>query len=52
MTLDWELKGGLVFGLEADQIMIFDEETEKMQEEPCSIIYVHLGLVSLAIIFD
>lgn len=52
MTVDYEWKSGLVFGIEADEIHLYEEETEKFHEQPVSAVYVHLGIVSVAFIFD
>lgn len=51
MIVEYEWNSGLVVGLAADQIMIYDEETEEMQEEPANAIYLHLGIISLVFIF-
>ena len=51
MTLEFETKAGLVFGLEADQLYIMDED-EKMHDEPVPVIYLHIGFVTVALIMD
>lgn len=51
MTLEFETKAGLVFGLEADQLYILDEE-DNMGEEPVPVIYLHIGFITLAFILD
>lgn len=51
MTLEFETKAGLVFGLEADQLYIMDED-EKMHDEPVPVIYLHIGFITLAFILD
>ena len=51
MTLEFETKAGLVFGLEADQLFIMDED-EKMHDEPVPVIYLHIGFITLAFIMD
>lgn len=51
MTLEFETKAGLVFGLEADLLFIMDEQ-ENLSEEPVPVIYLHIGFISLAFILD
>lgn len=51
MTLEFETKAGLVFGLEADQLYIMDED-EKMHDEPVSVVYLHIGFITVAFILD
>lgn len=51
MIVDFEFKTGLVFGLEADTIFMMDEE-ENLDEEPSNVIYLHLGILTIAIIFE
>lgn len=51
MIIDYEFKSGLVFGLESDQLIIFDEESQEMQEDPANVIYLHMGILTLAFIF-
>jgi len=51
MTLEFETKAGLVFGLEADQLYILDEE-DNMGDEPVPVIYLHIGFITLAFILD
>lgn len=52
MIYDIAFKAGLVVGLETEQVMVYDEETEKMQEEPCNAIHLHLGVLTLSVIFE
>ena len=49
MILDFEFKTGLVFGIEADELYIMDEN-DKMSEEANQVIYLHLGFLTLAFI--
>jgi hypothetical protein len=49
MILDFEFKTGLVFGIEADELYIMDED-DKMSEEANQVIYLHLGFLTLAFI--
>jgi hypothetical protein len=51
MTLDFEFKTGLVFGLEADELYIMDEN-DNMSEEANQVIYLHIGFLTLAFILD
>ena len=51
MILDFEFKTGLVFGIEADELYIMDEE-ENMSEEANQVIYLHIGFLTLAFILD
>lgn len=51
MIVDYEFKAGLVVGLEADQIIMYDEEKQEMTDEVASVIYLHLGIFTLAFIF-
>jgi hypothetical protein len=51
MIVEFEWNSGLVVGLVADTIMIYDEETETMADDPANVIYLHLGILSLAFIF-
>jgi hypothetical protein len=50
MILDFEFKTGLVFGIEADELFIMDEN-DKMSEEANQVIYLHIGFITLAFIF-
>jgi hypothetical protein len=51
MTLEFETKAGLVFGLEADQLFIMDEN-DIMMEDPVPVVYLHIGFVTVALIRD
>ena len=51
MTLEFETKAGLVFGLEADQLFIMDEDNN-MSEEPVPVVYLHIGFITVAFIMD
>jgi hypothetical protein len=51
MTLEFETKAGLVFGLEADQLYIMDED-DNMGDEPVPVVYLHIGFITLAFIMD
>lgn len=50
MIFDFKLNNGVVFGIEAEPLMCFDEEEEQFFEIPC--ISIHLSVVSLMFIFD
>jgi hypothetical protein len=49
MILDFEFKTGLVFGIEADELFIMDEN-DKMSEEANQVIYLHIGFITIAFI--
>ena len=51
MILDFEYKTGLVFGIEADELYIMDEN-DKMSDEANQVIYLHIGFITLAFILD
>ena len=51
MMLDFEFKTGLVFGIEADELYIMDEN-DKMSDEANQVIYLHIGFITLAFILD
>jgi hypothetical protein len=51
MILDFEFKTGLVFGIEADELYIMDEN-DNMTDEANQVIYLHLGFLTLALILD
>lgn len=51
MTLEFETKAGLVFGLEADQLYIMDED-DSMGDDPVPVVYLHLGFITLAFIMN
>ena len=50
MILDFEFKTGLVFGIEADELYIMDEN-DKMSDEANQVIYLHIGFITIAFIF-
>lgn len=52
MQVEYEWKSGLVFGLEADKILMIPEEHENfdIDQEPNEVIYIHLGFISIALI--
>ena len=47
---DFELKAGLIFGLETDTIYVVEEEQEE-DPKPSTIITLYLGFVALHFIF-
>lgn len=51
MIIDYELIAGVKVGLEADKVYMMDEE-DNMAEEPSEVIYLHLGIVTLSLIFN
>jgi hypothetical protein len=50
MILDFEFKTGLVFGIEADELYIMDDN-DKMSDEANQVIYLHIGFITIAFIF-
>lgn len=53
MLVDFELKAGLVFGIETDTIYTIesmDDATAFKKEDEHTAIYVHLGFVSISLI--
>jgi len=52
MQVEVEFKAGLVFGLEADKILVMPENEEDfdMDAPPNEVIYLHLGFISIAFI--
>ena len=52
MQVEYEWKAGLVFGLEADKILVVPEEAEDFDVDapPHEVIYLHLGFISIAFI--
>ena len=52
MIYDIAFKAGLVVGLETEQVMLYDEETEKMEDDPCTVIHLHLGILTFSVIFE
>jgi len=51
MMLNFEFKTGLVFGIEADELYIMDDDN-KMSDEANQVIYLHIGFLTLAFILD
>ena len=54
MLINFEWKAGLVFGIEADEIYSVEEVDDVPDfenEEPHQVIYVHLGIISLCLMF-
>lgn len=47
MIVNCEFKSGVVFGLEADVVHLMDEK-EVVSDEETSIIYLHLGIVTIS----
>ena len=52
MQVEFEWKAGLVFGLEADKILVVPEEAKDFDVDapPHEVIYLHLGFISIAFI--
>ena len=52
MQVEFEWKTGLVFGLEADKILVVPEEAKDFDvaAPPHEVIYLHLGFISIAFI--
>lgn len=53
MLVDFELKAGIVFGIEADSIYVTPDEQElpDFDAEPNQVIYLHLGLLTICFIW-
>ena len=54
MLINFEWKAGLVFGIEADTIYAVEEVNDVPDfenEEPHQVIYIHLGIISLCLMF-
>lgn len=49
MIFDWKLNSGIVLGLEADTVIVVDEEADEEEVRP--IWYFYLTVFTLAIIF-
>lgn len=47
MIVNFELKAGIVFGLETDVVHMMDEK-EVVSEEETTIIYLHLGIITVS----
>lgn len=47
MIVNFEFKAGLVFGLESDVVHLMDEK-EVVSDEETTIIYLHLGLITVS----
>ena len=51
MIVEYEWNAGLVFGLAVDTIYMVESMTANpSMEEPATVIYVHLGLISFSLI--
>ena len=53
LGINYEWICGLVFGIEADQIYLVQEEGEEpdWDEPPSQVIYLHLGIIAISFIF-
>lgn len=47
MIVNCEFKTGIVFGIEADVVHLMDEK-ENVSDEETSIIYLHLGILTVS----
>jgi hypothetical protein len=53
MIIDTELKAGLVFGIEADSIVIVEEGKElELDNPPAQMITIYLGFIAIHILFE
>ena len=53
MIVDYEWNAGLVFGLASDVIYVMEEEGKETEGDgECSVIYLHLGIISLCFIMN
>lgn len=49
---DIEFNAGLVFGLNVDRVyMVESEDDEPDFENPSTVIYLHLGIITMAVMF-
>ena len=51
MIIDFEFIAGIKVGIEADQVYMMDED-ENIDDEPTEVIYIHLGIVTISLIFN
>tara|TARA_R110000823_G_C15745317_1_gene481285 strand:- start:143 stop:304 length:162 start_codon:yes stop_codon:yes gene_type:complete len=53
MLLEYNWNSGIVLGLETDTIYLVenDEDEPNYDEPPNIVIYLHLGIISLALIY-
>lgn len=52
MMFDIEFNAGLVFGLNVDSIYLIEKEGDEPNfEKPDTVIYLHLGPITLAMMF-
>ena len=52
MVIDYELKAGLVFGIEHDVVYLVDkpDDDPDFDKPPTSMILLHLGIVTISMI--
>lgn len=51
MIIDYELIAGVKVGLESDRVYMMDED-ENIDENPTEVIYIHLCIVTISLIFN
>jgi len=51
MIIDYELIAGVKIGLESDRVYMMDED-ENTDENPTEVIYIHLILFTISLIFN
>jgi len=51
MIIDYELIAGVKIGLESDRVYMMDED-ENIDENPTEVIYIHLILFTISLIFN
>lgn len=51
MIIDYELIAGVKVGIEADSVYMMNEE-EYIDEDPTEVVYIHLGIVTISLIFN
>ena len=53
MVFDIEFNAGLVFGLNVDSVYMVEREEDapNFNEEPNTVIYLHLGVITIAMLF-
>lgn len=51
MIIDYEFIAGIKVGIESDKVYMMDEN-EYVDEDPTEVIYIHLFLFTISLIFN
>lgn len=51
MIIDYELIAGVKVGIEADKVYMMDSE-DNISDETTEVIYIHLGIITISLIFN